>query len=643
MEILIYVGKVSLYWTLFYACYMLLLRQHTFFVWNRIYLLGSLLFSFVLPFVIFPETTPVPSVIYQVTAPAFTFAYSQQIQPRQSPLFTWTHFLCLIYFANVLFFSFKLYRNIHLLKDFVKNGELVDLGNYKVILIESNEVGSFSFLKWIIINRSDYENHFDAILRHEMVHVSQRHTFDILLIEILKIVFWFNPILILYKNSIQEIHEYLADEMASNRETYAGFLVSYALNSPVTSLTNHFFKPSQLKNRIKMIYKNRSSKWLRTSYVLVFGLISTVALLIAGCERIKKNFSEKQAGLPSQEMDSTKTIKVEGWVVNSANKLAIPGANVVVEGMERGTTTNNDGQFVINAPAYSTLIISYHGFTTQLRPLNGISGHGIALTPGDSSNNEITNADPGALSPIGKEKTETQELPVDTKVFTIVEKQPEFPGGNKAMYQFLARNIRYPSAAARSDVSGKVFISFIVSDKGEIKNVKLLKGIGFGCDEEALRVVSSFPNWKPGVQQGKNVTTQYTLPINFQLEDSGKQKQSAQQVSKPALDAAASKPVNKGAVVEGYSEKNADTVIYKQSSPVRVRILGNKSIPPWEQPLVYVDGELSKDPDVMSNLTPNSIQSISILKDKHATDTYGSKGKNGVILITTIQGRKIPN
>ncbi|TDE11586.1 M56 family metallopeptidase [Dyadobacter psychrotolerans] len=627
METLIYIGKVSLYWMLFYVCYRLLLRQQTFFVWNRFYLISSLIISFALPFVIYPEAAPEIPVMYEVSAAAFSANY---VRPEQESVFTWTNALILFYLLAILRRFYQMYGNIRQLNGFIREGELVELEDCKVVLINSNDVGSFSFLKWIVVNRSDYENHFDAILRHEMVHTSQGHSFDILLVEILRIIFWFNPVLLWYKNSLQEVHEYLADESAPNREHYANFLVSYALNAPIAALTNHFFKPSQIKNRIQMIYKSRSSKWLRSSYILTFGFIGMVALLIAGCEKIKKNFSDDTA---AQEMDSTKTIEVEGWVVNSADKRAIPGVNIVVEGMQLGTTTDNDGKFAINAPSYSTLIVSFPGFTTQLRPINGISGHGIALSAGESSDHETIHATPEGLQPVdqGKVEIQTLEAPVETKVFTVVEKQPTFPGGAKAMYHFLEENIRYPSAAARAEVSGRVFLSFIITAQGNIQNVQVLKGIGFGCDEEAIRVVSSFPKWRPGSQDGKPVAVKYNLPINFQIQNS-KHAGEPNGQSKKLVTIKASD--NQNAAKE-YVPKANDTLLFSQTSPP-LRIIGRKSDgAPWDQPLVVVDGEISKDQNALNRISPNSIESISVLKDQSAITMYGSRGKNGVISITT--------
>ena len=110
-----------------------------------------------------------------------------------------------------------------------------------------------------------------------------------------------------------------------------------------------------------------------------------------------------------------------------------------------------------------------------------------------------------------------QQVPL-SESFTVVEQQPEFPGGTAALGQYLGKNLRYPAAAQRANISGRVFISFVVNTDGSIQDVQVLKGLGFGTDEEAQRVVKGMPKWRPGKQSGRPVRVKYNLPINFTLE-----------------------------------------------------------------------------------------------------------------------------
>ncbi|KAA8483116.1 outer membrane transport energization protein TonB [Arcticibacter tournemirensis] len=126
-------------------------------------------------------------------------------------------------------------------------------------------------------------------------------------------------------------------------------------------------------------------------------------------------------------------------------------------------------------------------------PASTTGGTGIGVTEGTNSNE-----------------------PVD---FNVVEKFPEYPGGMEAFARFLRKNLRYPASAAENGIAGRVFLSFIVERDGSLTNIKVIKGIGFGCDEEAVRVLKKSPSWSPGIQNKQKVRVQYTLPLLFQFSE----------------------------------------------------------------------------------------------------------------------------
>ena len=107
----------------------------------------------------------------------------------------------------------------------------------------------------------------------------------------------------------------------------------------------------------------------------------------------------------------------------------------------------------------------------------------------------------------------------DDTYFQVVDEEPSFPGGMEAMYKFLAENIKYPQEAKDNNISGRVFVSFIVEPDGSITNPRLLRDIGGGCGQEAIRVVKLMPRWKPGKNMGQTVRVQFNLPVNFTLTD----------------------------------------------------------------------------------------------------------------------------
>jgi periplasmic protein TonB len=119
--------------------------------------------------------------------------------------------------------------------------------------------------------------------------------------------------------------------------------------------------------------------------------------------------------------------------------------------------------------------------------------------------------------PEDKPKTTVIDEDEELKIHMVVEESPEFPGGDNARIKFLRDNIIYPKVAKDAGISGPVHLTFVVEKDGTISNVGVLRGIGGGCDEEATRVVSSMPKWKPGRQNGKEVRVQFNMPINFKL------------------------------------------------------------------------------------------------------------------------------
>jgi protein TonB len=119
------------------------------------------------------------------------------------------------------------------------------------------------------------------------------------------------------------------------------------------------------------------------------------------------------------------------------------------------------------------------------------------------------------IAPVMTQEEESEE---ERQIFMVVESMPEFPGGEPALYKYLAENIKYPQMAKESGIQGRVFVTFVVERDGRVTDVRVLRGIGGGCDEEAIRVVAAMPKWAPGKQRGKPVRVQYNLPVKFTLQ-----------------------------------------------------------------------------------------------------------------------------
>ena len=117
-----------------------------------------------------------------------------------------------------------------------------------------------------------------------------------------------------------------------------------------------------------------------------------------------------------------------------------------------------------------------------------------------------------------KVEIEEEDVAEEEEVFLVVEEDPEYPGGMDELYKFVGKNLQYPALAKENNITGRVYVSFVVEKDGSVSKVKVLKEIGGGCGNEAMRVVKMMPKWKPGKQHGRAVRTQFTLPVMFELQ-----------------------------------------------------------------------------------------------------------------------------
>ena len=539
MEALIYLGKVNLYWVIFYVCYRLFLHRHTFFVWNRTYLLVSLILAMVLPAIHLPEQTPivVQSSAYIVDKlPSYSSIPSPDIIPPASSNIPWEQLVLIVIGLGIAFMTARLLHAFRRLFQVIKEGDVVPFEDHILVLLPHNEIGSFSFFKWLVINRNDYENNLDLILLHEMTHIRQMHSFDILFIEFLKMICWFNPALWLYKHSFQEVHEFLADEKAPNRERYATFLISYGLQAPIQSLTNHLFNSSLLKNRIAMIYKTRTSHWLLGKYAMIVPVILIIVLSTASNTRlnpISKTIKEKASlDAPSkviitEEMPSDPKVKIKAATTNETFDINVVVVDELGKPVSRATLlspnkaplgkTDENGQFQIKGvEADSRISVSHVSFVTKRFVAKKTSdSYNLVLIRNKTMLEEVVVVAYGAATQPEVTKKSEANHPEPS---VSVQKMPEFPGGEAEMYKYIAKKAHYPTEASRANIQGRVFIAFTVNEDGGIRNPRVVKGLGNGTDEEALRVVLNMPNWKPAEQDGEKVSADYEIAIKFALE-----------------------------------------------------------------------------------------------------------------------------
>ncbi len=603
MENLPYLLKASAGIAAFYGFYWLILRHHTYFIFNRFYLLTALFLSLVCPLI---ELSNEPMPVVEASLNGLTSEIPQNfIITQEEPPFDWLQLGWILYSIGVLLMVIRFVRQLYLIINIIKQSERFDVDSQTITLTPDAQVPTFSFFKWLVINPKDYEKYFDTVLSHETIHAQQGHSFDLILAEIVHIVLWFNPLLIFYKRSLRQIHEYLADDQTDigDRQNYAHKLFGYVFQVEAIPLTNSFLDSLTLKNRIKMLYQKRSSRWVLGRYLLALPLLGLLITLVAARVNTPiENLSEK--------------ITVRGQVV-SQDGVGLAGVTVVVKNGTSGTSTDVRGNFIINVEKNKTLVFSFVGFKAEERVVKK-EKMTVMMEREPHQLSEIvvvgnTDSSPPPVPPVDSTQN-TADV-----VFIDVEESPEFVGGTRALMQFLGRNIKYPAAAARANVQGKVFVQFDISKTGETSNIRILKGIGFGCDEEAVRVVSIMPKWRPGQQMGKPVAVRYNLPVNFMLEKATNHKTSLNDVS-PVPQPLWKEDIEKTANGEG-------TKIVL--TPHNSKLFGDK------KPLYVIDGKIIETDKVFDGLKPEDIVSMQVWKDIQATEKYGEKAKNGVIVITT--------
>lgn len=561
-----YLILANLYLGLFYGFYALLLRKETFFQLNRIYLVASAMLSFLLPLIqanwvqnLF-ITQQVKTVIYN--APVIALQYTG----TENDIVSIGHIIAYAYLAGLLAFAIRF------------TWQLASLQR----LISKHTAGAYSFFNKIRVSGELSEH--DVVSAHEHVHARQWHSADVMLIELISIINWFNPVVYLYRKAVKHIHEFIADrqviDAGADKAGYAMLLLNQTFNAPVHSLVNPFFNHSLLKQRIMMLQKSRSQR----VKLLKYGLSAPLFLLMLI--------------LSSATINDNKTVKA---INKTAEKVL--GKSVAEVVPTEYITIDEPVKQQPKQTVKQIEIIEPQTLTAQAKPME------LTLDTVPKGGNEV---------------------------FTAVEQQPEFPGGIKGFAKYLQTSIKYPAEDVKNKASGKVFVQFIVERDGSLNDIQVLRGISETMNAEAVRVLKRSPKWSPGKQNGKPVRVQYTVPIAFNLPSADNAvKESEKQGTlipgngdgeKPAAIAFKGEKVKGKAnevVVIGFAAK--DTA----KSGTGLILRGDKS--DAKNVKYYLNGKEMTAKE-MKDLDPKTIKSIDVIKDSSKKE--GEKGY-GKIMVTT--------
>ncbi len=280
--------QVSVSMTILYGIYWLFLKRDTFFSANRYYLLGSLIISCAISFFDFSWLLPNLNSSYIILLDAVIIG-NEVIQESIQTYLTTFQIILIIYLTGVGIFSARYLFQLLQLLHIISTNKVTRNNGISIISLEK-PVSPFSFFNYIILPSSDYSKEdIEGIIDHELIHVKQRHTIDILIMDLLAIIFWFNPVIWLYKSSIKLTHEYLADEgvLVKGYKTnfYQNLLLNQTLSIQVNTLTNNF-NHSLIKRRFIMMSKSRSSTLAKLKLLLVLPAIVAIILLSMVSENI---------------------------------------------------------------------------------------------------------------------------------------------------------------------------------------------------------------------------------------------------------------------------------------------------------------------------------------------------------------------
>jgi len=291
MEWLYYLLEANLYLAIFYGFYRLFLHQETFYTLNRAYLVLSSVLAFALPFL---------QLGFLKKEMVFTYTGFVEVQ-EQTPFLTTENLSLLLYLAVSLVFVAKITWGLRHIKRLINGARKRKENGITIIEIENSKM-AFSFFDLLFIDPNISQK--ATVLKHEMVHIKQLHSFDVLFFELIQISSWFNPITYLIKNDIKLIHEYLADEETTQKDIekyeYALFLIQNSYGNQEVTLSNQFFNSSILKNRISMLNQKKSAKLARLK--LLFVLPLTGSMLCLSTVAFTKTYSTMQLGAKKESL-----------------------------------------------------------------------------------------------------------------------------------------------------------------------------------------------------------------------------------------------------------------------------------------------------------------------------------------------------
>lgn len=532
-----YILKVNALLVLFYLVYQFALSKETFYKQSRWFLLSGLFVSLILPFVTFTkiEYIEVKQVIEESLG---VVKISKEV--IQEPLLTYQEIVFLIY--GIICFGFL----IKTVFDFIKLFKIINVSNSekrnKLVYVNTNLVHTpFSFFNYIIFN-SDviHPTELENIIKHEEAHSNQKHSLDTLAAQFFIILFWFNPIVWLYRKSMVQNLEFLADNLAiqhvSDKVYYQRTMLKVSTQASNISIVNTF-NQSSIKKRIIMLNSNQSNRKNAFKYAIVIPVLVAFIMLF----QVKVIAKEKRI---DREINNSENIL---YLINanSSNKEIDEIINKLkgihqLEAKYYGVKRNKNNEIIA-----ITLKIKDQQIRTTVHEINGDSaikefaiqintksnvfeiirseeiGYGTDATKNKNADSNISVETEVVSTEIEEsESSENEEVTQTLEVQPIIsesETQPEPQNGMQEFRKQIAMKFRLPEV--ENDVNVTIVAKFLVSKTGQILNITIPKEEpkNLGLGEELKRILKESPNWKPGTIDGKPVDVNFALPISIKI------------------------------------------------------------------------------------------------------------------------------
>ena len=691
----VYILKSSVCLAVFYLFYRLLLARDTFHRFNRFALLGILLLSCLLPLVevsVRQETEVHQTMLTleQLLMMADAMNATETGITAEAATVTWIQVALLVYLAGIIFFALRNACSLVRLLMLLKAGKKESVGNYlpgrkeRVTLIVHNcDIAPFSWMGYIVIPRKDLEENGREILIHELAHIHNRHSWDLLVADVCIFFQWFNPASWLLKQELQNIHEFEADETVIKEgvdaKQYQLLLIKKAVGTRLYSMANSF-NHSKLKKRITMMLKEKSNPWARLKYLYVLPLAAIAVTAFA-----RPEISEKMEEISAVKVNDLAEIVQEKVLQDTVKVSKDEKKDALVV---TGVKSKEEEEIVIfevveQMPEYPGGMSALQKYLSEKiagSPMKGKAGGRVMVG--------FTVAETGKIKDV--RVLQSDEASLNQEAERIVSEMPDWiPGKQRGRpvpvkYTVPIRfgNIRFAenkqplifadgkeiSMDAMEKLDPSTIESFsVLKDSASIKvygkrgaNGVILvntqrgsktkiqnKEISFSQKTTSTDAVPDFPvsgtvvdeqgRPKAGVSiivPNTNHGTITDINGHFSLKAMKDGNLWFSFIGYKPVKASVSSTMNirmEQEVVDLFPElsgsvKNGNSG-FKVNNGVTVH--GIKG----EEPLVIIDGKEAMEKDALSKLAPDHIKSISVLKDKSAQVVYGDKGKNGVIIV----------